>query len=237
MGENSELKKVVDFFVQGEYYCSRQPGSKVNEYESIKHLAFGKNVAGRTDEFIVYNSNPAHVMYTINKLDIKKDYWITVLSDKEPNNYVAEGYTIKSTEFLMILNLDNWSVETENKTIKCVKTEEESQRINHFFNKPVIDLKRLNDPNLYFYVIEENGHPTSHGSYALLDKTVFLDNVFTSKVHRGKGMAKALCGKMLIDAKQEGAVQSVLISSLMGHPLYLKMGYQDVSKMWVLEKN
>jgi predicted acetyltransferase len=49
-------------------------------------------------------------------------------------------------------------------------------------------------------------------------------------------MAKALCRKMLIDAKQEGAVQSVLVSSQIGHPLYLKLGYRDVSKMWVFER-
>jgi hypothetical protein len=39
-----------------------------------------------------------------------------------------------------------------------------------------------------------------------------------------------------MDAKQEGAVKSVLASSQMGHPLYLKLGYQDISKMWVFTK-
>lgn len=235
MGEKTEFKKAVDFFVRGEYYCSRQPASLVHDYDSIKHLAFGTNVDGRTDEFIVYNSNPAHVIDTINKLDIKKDYWLTVLSDEEPYSYDTEGYIIKRTEFLMILNLDSWSFETKNRIIKCVKTEEEARRVNHFFNN-AIDLKKLNDPNLHFYVGVENGHPVSHGSYVLLDTTVFLNNIYTSKIHRGKGMAKALCKKMLIDAKQAGAVQSVLVSSEMGHPLYLKLGYRDVSKMWVFER-
>ena len=236
MGEKTELNKAIDFFVRGEFYCSRQAASQVHDYDSIKHLAFGTNVAGRTDEFIVYHSNPAHVIDTINQLGIKKDYWLTVFSDEEPYSYDAEGYTIKTTEFLMILNLDSWSFETENKIIKCIKTEDEARRINHFFKKDVIDLKKLKDPNLHFYVAEENGHPASHGSYALLDKTVFLNNIFTSNLHRGKGIAKALCRKMLMDAKREGAFQSVLISSQMGHPLYLKLGYQDVSKMWVYER-
>lgn len=65
---------------------------------------------------------------------------------------------------------------------------------------------------------------------------MFLSNVFTSEIHRGKGIAKALCRRMLIDAKQEGAVKSVLASSQTGHPLYLKLGYRDVTKMWVLKK-
>ncbi|MBS4189539.1 GNAT family N-acetyltransferase [Bacillus sp. FJAT-49705] len=236
MREKTELEKAVDFFVRGEFYCSRQPSSQLHDYESIKHLAFGTNVDGRTDEFFVYNSNPVHVIETINKQDTKKDYWLTVFSDEKPYSYDAEGYTIKSTEFLMILNLDNWSFETEDKIIKRVKTVEEARRINHFFNKAAIDLKKLDDPNLHYYVGEENGHPASHGSYALLDKTVFLDNIFTSVIHRGKGMAKALCRKMLIDAKQEGADKSVLVSSQTGHPLYLKLGYRDVSKMWVFER-
>ncbi|MFD2046143.1 GNAT family N-acetyltransferase [Ornithinibacillus salinisoli] len=237
MGEIMELKKAIDFFVRGEFYCSRQPASQLYDYDSIKHLAFGTTVAGRTDEFFVYNANPAPVMETINKHGIKKDYWLTVFSDEKPYSYDKQGYTIKSTDILMILNLDSWSFEIENKIIKRVKTEEEARRINHFFDKTVIDLTKLDDPNLHYYVCEENGHPVSHGSYLLLDnKVCFLDNVFTSKIHRGKGMAEALCRKMLIDAKQEGAVKSVLASSQMGHPLYLKLGYQDVSKMWVFEK-
>jgi hypothetical protein len=70
-GKN-RVKKSLDFFVRGEFYRSRQPASQVHDYDSIKHLAFGTNVDGRTDEFIVYNSNPAHIIDTINKLDIKK---------------------------------------------------------------------------------------------------------------------------------------------------------------------
>lgn len=237
MKKKTELIKTVDFFVRGEFYCSPQPATQLHDYDSIKHLAFGTNVAGRTDEFFVYNSNPAHVIETINKADTKKDYWLTVFSDEKPYSYDTEGYTIQNTEFLMSLNLDSWFFETENKIIKRVKTEEEARRINHFFDKAVIDLKKLDDPNLHYYVGEENGHPASHGSYLLLDKTVcFLNNIFTPEIHRGKGMAKALCRKMLIDAKQEGAVKSVLVSSQMGHPLYLKLGYRDVSKMWVFKK-
>lgn len=40
---------------------------------------------------------------------------------------------------------------------------------------------------------------------------------------------------MLMDAKQKGATESVLVSSQMGHPLYQKLGFHDVSKMWVFE--
>ncbi|WP_188455712.1 GNAT family N-acetyltransferase [Virgibacillus oceani] len=237
MGGKIELKKAVDFFVRGEFFCSRRPASQIYDYDSIKHLAFGTTVAGRTDEFFVYNANPAPVMETINKQGAKKDYWLTVFSDEKPYRYDAWGYTVKSTDFLMSLNLDSWTFEIENKIIKHVKTEEEARRINQFFDKTVIDLTKLDDPNLHYYVGEENGHPVSHGSYFLLDNTVcFLDNVFTSKIHRRKGMAEALCRKMLMDAKQEGAVRSVLASSQMGHSLYLNLGYQDISKMWVFEK-
>ncbi|HWO76543.1 MAG TPA: GNAT family N-acetyltransferase [Bacillus sp. (in: firmicutes)] len=237
MGGKTELIKTVDFFVRGEFYCSRQPATQLHDYDSIKHLTLGTNVDGRTDEFFVYNSNPAHVLDIINKQDFKEDYWLTVFSDEKPYSYDAEGYTLKSTEFLMMLHLDSWSIKTETKIIKRVETEAEARRINHYFDRAAIDLKKLDDPNLHFYVGEENGHPASYGRYLLLDKTVcFLSDVFTSKIQRGKGIAKALCRKMLMDAKQEGAVKSVLASSQMGHPLYLKLGYRDVSKMWVFKK-
>ena len=236
MEEKPELRNAIDIFIRNELYCSGLPTTQLFEYNSIKHLAFGTKVAGRTDEFIVYNANPADVIETINKLDIKKDYWLTVFSDEKPHHYDAEGYTIKSKEFLMMLHLDSWSFETGNKIIKRVKTEEEAGRINDFFGKSAFNLKKINDPNVHYYVGEENGHPASHGSYVLLDHIVYFDNVFTSETHRGKGIAKALCQKMLLDAKMEGANKSVLISSQMGHPLYLKLGYHDVSKMWVFER-
>ncbi|WP_339293576.1 hypothetical protein MKY48_17675 [Paenibacillus sp. FSL W8-0187] len=60
--------------------------------------------------------NPAHVIETINKQDIKEDYWLNVFSDAKTDGYDAEGYTIISTEFLMMLNLDSWPIETEKKT-------------------------------------------------------------------------------------------------------------------------
>lgn len=236
MERNSEFKEAVDIFVQGEFCFSRQSASQIHFYDSIKHLAFGEKVSGRADEFITYNLNPTQVIDTINKLEIEKSYWLTVLSDEEPYSYNAKGYAVKSTEFLMMLNLNNLSFKDENKTIKRIETKEEAQHINHFFEREIINPKKLYDPNLRFYISKENGQPVSYGSYALLEKTVFLNNVFTSKEHRGKGMAKGLCRKMLIDAKLEGAVQSVLVASQMGHPLYLKLGYKEVSKMWVFER-
>lgn len=237
MGKKMKLKEAVDLFVRGEFCCSRQSMTQLHDYDSIRHLALGTNVGGRTDEYFVYNSNPAQVIKIINEQDTKEDYWLTVFSDEEPYSFESEGYAIKNIEFLMMLDLDSWSIETENKIIKRVNTEEEAQRINYFFDRAVINLNNLDDPNLHFYVGEDNGDPVSLGRYLILDNTVcFISNVFTSKIHRGKGIAKALCQKMLNDAKQEGAIKSVLASSKMGHPLYLKLGFGDVTKMWVLMK-
>ncbi|MBS4203418.1 hypothetical protein [Lederbergia citrea] len=51
MWKKTELKRAIDFFIQGEFYCSRQPTTQLYDYDSIKHLALGTNVDGRTDEF------------------------------------------------------------------------------------------------------------------------------------------------------------------------------------------
>ena len=237
MGETTEIKAAIDYFVRGEFHCSRQPATKLYDFDSVKHLAFGSKVAGRTDEFFVYNAGPDHVIETINKQEPKEDYWLTVYSDEKPDSYELMGYSLKSTEYLMILNLESVSFDTEDKSIKRVKTEEEARHINQLFDKTVIDPGKIDNPNLHYYIGEENGQPVSHGSYLLLDgKVCFLDNIFTSKDHRGKGMANALCQQMLHDAKQEGAVKSALASSQMGRSLYLKLGYREVSKMWVFSK-
>lgn len=121
----------------------------------------GFTVAGRTDEFFVYNANPTSVKETINKQGIQKDYWLTEFSDEKPHSYDAEGYTNKTIDYLMNLNLGSWSFEEANKIIKRVKAEEKAQGINHFFNKKVFDLTKLNNPNLDYYIGEENGGPVA----------------------------------------------------------------------------
>lgn len=235
MRNQTEIKEVIDYFVRGECYCSRKPETQIHDYDAIKHLTFGSEVGGRTDEFFVYDANPANVLEFVNRQGLKTTYWLTVFSDEKPGGYESEDYTVKSEEFLMNLDLDNVSFETGNRNIKRVRTEEEAQRINDYYGKEAI--KKLEDPNMRYFVGEEEGEPASRGSYALIDNVACLDNVFTAKTHRGKGLANALCQTMLMDAKQEGARESILVSSQMGHALYLKLGYQDVSKMWVFERN
>ncbi|WP_373306326.1 GNAT family N-acetyltransferase [Ornithinibacillus bavariensis] len=59
-------------------------------------------------------------------------------------------------------------------------------------------MKKLDYPNLHFYVGEENGQPVSYGRNLILDKKVcFLSDEFTSNTHRGKGMAKHFVEKCL----------------------------------------
>lgn len=237
LGSKIALKKAVDLFVQGWVYCRRKPATQLDEFDTVKHVNFGTDVGGRTNEFFVLDTNLSNAIHTINKQFGQKEYWLTVFSNKSPDNNDTKGYTLTNSEYLMILDLEDCSFEVGNKTIKRVQTREEAQRINDFFDKIAFDLEKLDDPYMRYYVGEENGEPMSHGSYSILDKTVCLDRIFTAETHRGKGIAKALCRKMLLDAKGEGAVKSVLASSQMGHPLYLKLGYRDVSKIWMFERN
>ncbi|MGF7015450.1 GNAT family N-acetyltransferase [Ornithinibacillus bavariensis] len=84
----------------------------------------------------------------------------------------------------------------------------------NLFKSYYIYFNKLDNPNLFFYVGEENGQPVSYGRNLILDKKVcFLSDEFTSNTHRGKGMAKALCGKILMDAVREGAVKSELATT------------------------
>ncbi|WP_010530602.1 GNAT family N-acetyltransferase [Lentibacillus jeotgali] len=236
LGSNAALKKVVNLFVQGWVYCRREPTTQLHEFDTMKHVNFGTEVVGRTNEFFVWDSNLRHVISTIHEQFAQKEHWLTVFTNEKPDNNDIEGYKFSNSEYLMILDLEDHSFETGDKVIRRVQTKEEAQYINDFFDKVVIDLKKMDDPCLHYYVGEENGELTSHGRYSILDNTVCLDRIFTAEIHRGKGIAKALCQKMLLDAKEEGAVKGVLASSQMGHPLYLKLGYRDVSKMWVFER-
>lgn len=34
MRRKTELKNLVDFFIQGEFYCSRQPSTQLHDYDS-----------------------------------------------------------------------------------------------------------------------------------------------------------------------------------------------------------
>lgn len=237
MHTKEDLKKIIDLFIRGWVYCRCGPSTKLYYSESMTHVDFGRNVRGRSHEFFIWNLNSGKVMDRIKEKMDSSDHWATVFSDTRPADDEVMDYKQTSSEFLMTLDLQQMdSLQTEDQRIKRVRTIGEAQSINQFFDNGVVELNRLDDLHLHYYFIEEDGHPACYGSYSLLDQTVCLDKIFTAEAHRGKGMAKELCRKMLFDAKQEGAAQGVLISSQMGHPVYLKLGYQDFTNIWTYSK-
>lgn len=229
---------MIDDFIHGWSYCRFVPQSRLGRLGPMKQVEFGSPVGNRADEFFVVSSDVEEGLKIMEISDFDRPHWFTIFDQGEGFNLdtFAEhyGYTFKYKEYLMWLDLTSFN-EAKSELVSLIRDTNEAFMVNDSFQKQIVDPERIEDPQLFTYYVEKN-RPVTHGRFSLIGETACLDHVITLEEYRGKGLAKALCKTMLIDAKQLGAKASVLAASLMGYPLYVSLGYREVSNMYVFEK-
>lgn len=232
------FEMIVDEFIHGWSYCRFVPQSRLGKLGPMKQVEFGSPVGNRTDEFFVVCSDLAEGLKVLETSGFDRPHWFTVFDQGEGFNLEAfaeqYGYTFKYKEYLMWLDLTSIN-EPKSELVSLIQDQHEALMVNESFQKKIVDPERIGDQQLFTYYVEKN-RPVSHGRFSLMGETACLDHVVTLEEYRGKGLAKALCKTMLMDAKYLGAKGSVLAASLMGYPLYVSLGYRKVSNMYIFEK-
>ncbi len=225
------IRKTVDDFIRGWMVCRSVSGTSLSTLQSIRHVHFGKPVGGRTDEFFVYNLPARKTVEVIHKYHPNMPHWLTVFSDNPKqvvSDYQSLGYFFSHTEFLMALNLSNFRSIPQPANIKRISDKKKALAINRYFAKEAINIDSLTQPNLSQYCVTRSEEPVAYGRFSLVSGVACLDNIYTSPVQRGKGLAKSLVQTMLSCARRSGAHRSILAASEMGRPMYLKMGYIEL---------
>lgn len=235
-----DMRKTIDDFIRGWVVCRSVPGTSLSTFQSIRHVHFGKPVGGRTDEFFVFNLPAQKTVDVIHKYHPNMPHWLTVFSDNPKqtvSDYQSLGYLFSHREYLMALNLSNFHPIRQPDYIKQILDREKAFAVNFHFAKEAINIDALAQPNLYQYCVIKSKLPVAYGRFSLVSEVACLDNIYTSPVHRGKGLGKSLVRTMLTCAKESGANRSILAASEMGQPMYLKLGYSELIHILIFQYN
>ncbi|SDZ24271.1 GNAT family N-acetyltransferase [Thermoactinomyces sp. DSM 45892] len=229
---------LVEDFVRGWSYCRFVPNSRLDKLGPMKHIIFGSPVCNRTNEFFVTHSDLAEGLQMLHSSKLYEPHRLTVFEQGEGFDLDVfteqYGYTFKYKEYLMTFDLSSMN-EPKSDLVCLIREPSEVILVNDSFQKEIVDPERIEDKQLFTYYVEKN-RPVTHGRFSLIGDIACLDQVITLEAYRGKGLAKALCKTMLMDAKDFGAGTSVLATSLTGYPLYISLGYREVANMYVFEK-
>jgi GNAT superfamily N-acetyltransferase len=87
---------------------------------------------------------------------------------------------------------------------------------------------------LHIYVERRGGRPVACLIIADEDGTADVEMVAVVPEARGAGLAGKLLAHALADAAERGSASSTLIATKLGHPVYRKLGFEDVGdfEMW-----
>jgi len=90
----------------------------------------------------------------------------------------------------------------------------------------------------WHYILKHHDRQVAKGAWLLTpERSAYIDDVETEEPYRRRGFAQALMQRMLSDAAEAGATDSILSASPIGRPLYQKLGYAEQAVILVLTKH
>lgn len=204
------------------------------------HFAEGEVSGTPFAEFFAYGCEPAEALAAVAASRPPPRHYLTVLEDRSGLREMIErgGFRLDDTETLMALKLAAASLPEPAWDVSVVRTAEEAEW--HNANDPqgmrwaLPD--NLADPRMRHYAVVRDGRLLARGRNFHLDAGhSYVSRVYTAETQRGQGLARALMARLLADDRARGARWSVLTASLMGEPLYRRLGYQALGTILIFE--
>lgn len=90
--------------------------------------------------------------------------------------------------------------------------------------------------DLRFYTGYYDGEPVATSMTIQQEDVVGVHWVGTLPEYRSRGLGYAITHKSLVDAKNTGADQTILMASELGRPVYIKMGFKEFAQYQVYKK-
>ncbi len=91
-------------------------------------------------------------------------------------------------------------------------------------------------PEYHPYVAVDGGEPASTLAIHDHDGDAHVTFVGTIDSARGRGLATRLLSRALADARDRGCTTTTLVATRMGHPVYARLGYQDLGRIQMWER-
>jgi GNAT superfamily N-acetyltransferase len=238
---------MIDEYLIGWTRNHHLPNTSYSLVGPLFHVHFAQPFKGTTNDFFfMHASAPERVTQAIERSQHKHSHWLTIFCQAEHVHelvavYERLGYQFKSQETLMAkpllcekaanhLTTLSYSIEAT-----CIKESESwAQALSHGIS---VSPAPLLEVVLWHYLLAHDGRQVAKGAWIMTpEHAAYIDEVETEVISRRRGFAQALMSHMLWDAAAAGASESILSASLMGKPLYQKLGYAEQAIILVLTK-
>ncbi len=225
-----------------------------NLYEFWKHIGRLNNRLIETEKYSavsmdgsdwpnrIFNlQNDYEIIERIKKISLKNELPEIITITKPNDLNIDSDFDIVFGQKNMALDLDLFSESVSpNPNIKRVKTENDSIE---FANTASKSFGYRVDKNVIFEIVKNSKtvrlFTYQEGKECLGCGIIFFDSNNNAGLHmigtlprgRGKGIGKSMSEKLLMEAKENNSKTCVLHASLMGEPIYIKLGFKTYGEI------
>jgi GNAT superfamily N-acetyltransferase len=162
---------------------------------------------------------------------VQPHYLNIIADEREPTEAAlrALNYRLGWIENLMVRDTSDLPSLDSNIEILPVTTQAEIDEINRLRGWDITVPQHVNDPNVHFYYIKENGAPVAWGANSYANSEMgYIGRIFTVPVQRRRGLAEKVTLHLMHVAARAGIKYYVLSATGEGHRLYQKLGFQEL---------
>jgi predicted GNAT family acetyltransferase len=234
------IQAAMDVFINGWVYARRfEETITMSKPGMLTHLTFG-TPPSQTHEFMVPDGSAPDEVLNLIRQTGQPSHALTVFTTQRQQThdaYTAHGYRPQHPEYLMACDLTETSfVPDEKISVRLIESEQDRRWFNLQREREIIPPQALSDRLMNYYFVELDGQLVCEGRWILTaGQYALIDSVYTTQTYRRRGLGQALMLKMLSDAFQRGAKQSVLVASGDGHKLYSTLGYTVLADILIFE--
>ena len=172
-------------------------------------------------------------------------WWVSPMADPRLGDWIAdylEEATMKIPGMALDLSaVDVGALKAAGSRPRIVIEDAEGFRSQYFdiflqgFNLAVGDRSQLqafadhyfDHPKAEHFIGFVDGEPAGIATVLFHSGVAGVYDVVTLPELRGRGVARAIMSRLLLEARRRGYGVSILHSTAMGHPLYRSLGYED----------
>lgn len=228
------LERAVEVFVRGFAFTR----SFTYPYEAVKvHGLWAMRDAPlrkgdpRMQEVVAHGLSVAEALQALRTYNPPRHGFCFVAALEDDHESIkdqikAAGYRLLRREPMYVCPTSAGSSDSR---VRRVLRPEDSEAVARVAGRKQIPDKFLTqDAEVRLYAAFESGEVQGYVRSNTVGPDAWTSNMVVQPEHRRKGLGTALLQTMLADDAKHGVENSVLLSTVLGSKLYLKVGYQQV---------
>ena len=245
MMDRTEFERAIEVFVQG--FCFAHSLTHPAKVERVEDLWVVRDAPRRrpgdcrVEHWITFDADPADVVRRVRqhagvRYSISAFRRISQPAEPWRTAYKQLGYRLVATEPLFVHRLKRIPrCECDAQIVAVTTRELDDQYARDWRHRPLPDALLSTDAPCRQYLAREGSdivgavHRTDFGA------AHWVSHMLVLRLHRRRGIGKALLCRLLRDARERGSDLSVLLSSHTGAKLYPVVGYEQIGELMLFK--